>query len=64
MNASTEGYIGIDDFVADFNKGNKQGYKLIVNTPTSNPADYTTDIYKNNKLVGTSTYKKIKDIND
>lgn len=59
MNAAAESYVGAENFATDFNKSNKQGYKLYVNTSPSDPADYSTTIYRNNKLVGTVPYKKI-----
>ncbi|MBS1632558.1 MAG: hypothetical protein JST10_08290 [Bacteroidetes bacterium] len=59
MNASAESYAGTEKFAKDFNKSNKLGYKIYVDTSPPDPADYSTTIYRNNKLVGTVPYKKI-----
>ena len=59
MNASAESYTGVAKFADDFNKNNKQGYKIYVDTSPSDPADYSTTIYRDNKKLGTVPYKKI-----
>ena len=61
MNASAESYVGAEKFADNFNKTNKLGYKLFVDTSPRDPADYSTTIYRNNKLVGIVLYKKISD---
>ena len=58
MNAAAEGYQGTDKTVDDFNKTNKLGYHLYMDTSQQDPADYKTIIYRNHKLVGTYKYNK------
>ena len=51
----------LDKYVDDFNKNNKAGYSIFPDlTSGSDESDYKMRIYKNNKKVGSITYKKIK----
>jgi hypothetical protein len=50
----------LEKFVSDFNQKNKAGYSISVSVATNDEDDYKVDIYKKNKLVGTTTYKKIE----
>lgn len=59
MNAAANSYVGVEKFADDFNKSNKLGFKVYVDTSPPNPSDYSTTIYRNNKLLGTVQYEKI-----
>ena len=59
MNASAESYSGAETFAKNFNEKNKLGYKLYVDTSPSNPTEYSTSVYRNDKLVNTVHYKRI-----
>jgi RHS repeat-associated protein len=51
----------LEKYVDDFNKNNKAGYSIFPDlTSGSDESDYKMKIYKNNKKVGSITYKKIK----
>ncbi|HMF71900.1 MAG TPA: hypothetical protein VK616_10510, partial [Flavitalea sp.] len=60
MNATAETYVGAEKFSDEFNSSNKVGYILDLNTATSNPDNYFTIMYKNNKKIGTVPYIKTK----
>jgi hypothetical protein len=59
MNAAAGSISGAENFASDFNKNNKQGFKLYVNTSSSDPEDFSTTIYRNHKLLGTAPYKVV-----
>jgi hypothetical protein len=57
----SSGAIGqLGKYVSDFNKNNKAGYFISLDISSQDEKDFKVNIYKNNKLVGSSKYEKIK----